>query len=265
MKAAMKKPKGTAPFNTRTIMQYERDCERVQHTVIEDNVTGVLTCTCIGSERVGMPPWCEHIENVIKDQLDARPMGANPTIAFRELPRGLVVPMIPSERFWVQVELGDEPDFKSVWLDSGLGVRSIKPGEDPWIPVNDGENEDVGPALGYLGPGEGRRMIRAMVFEWLRPQRKRVHCKSKVHKTQRWSKADRHDSALAPADWAALWCLVAQGYCKDCLTYTADYSQDAPVLSTVAAMFEMDPVMKKNVQNFLQKWDYKSTKLHLTI
>lgn len=251
----------TEAFAVRTIAQYERErASKVLHTVSEDNTHGALTCTCITDNRASRAPdWCEHIENVIMDQLDARPMGANPTIAFRELPDSLVIPMVPSERFWVQVVLGTEPDFKSVYLDSGLKAGLAKPGEDPWVPLRIKTTPDKESFLGYIGPGEGRRVIRTMVFEWLRPQRKRVFCKSKLHKTQRWSKSDPHTSPLAPADWAALWSLVAQGACKDCLTFQMDFSQDAPQLSIFHVpgsdiAINMDALMAKKVNEFMNKY-----------
>jgi hypothetical protein len=211
-----------------------------EHVVWEDEETGRLFCEC-GSKKVRSPKtytdWCEHIEAVVRSGADAAPE------AFAALPERLAVPMAPTASFWIIVGLGPVDDgMRPAFVDGGYayenrvklskGISSITRPEVPEHRLH----------LCYLAPGEGRMVLRQMLFEWLRSfYRTAPPCNSKLHKTNpRWGRRDGRDTPIRPEDWPDLWCLIAEGKCRSCLTYSTNVEQDAPVLSALHA-FDLIP------------------------
>ena len=193
---------------------------------VSENFIGALTCSCAESHK--MWPFCEHIEKAIKMGHDGYPPGGgNALESLREMPDSVVVPIMPSEQWWVSVLLGPEEEgSRSVKIESGTAYRVESPGVANAMALLIEQ-----PMLGYLGAGEGRLVIRSMVIEWLRSHyRAAPACKARIHKSIRWSKRDKHETPLSPRDYASLWCLVVEGKCRECLTFTNDLHSDAPVL-----------------------------------
>lgn len=202
--------------------------EKTKVEVHDDDDSGCLVCSCAG---FAPGRWCRHIQRVVADEADA---------ASLRMLCNAVVPIIPSEDFWIHVTLGDATEgFRSVKVMSGRagGSHPIA------CPVDD--------LVGYLAEGEGRITLREMLFEWLRGQYRTVPpCKSKLHKKVQWSKADRRENRdFNTFDWISLWTLLSAAKCYDCLTFsTDDLEQDAPVLSSW-----IPPLMPNSLRSSLPK------------
>lgn len=125
---------------------------------------GVLQCSVRQHEGVGIRHWCDHIRSCIEGEDDA-------TWCFD--PGALIVPMFPTSDMYAEVRIDDK-------VTAG-GRRLL-------IPVQDGGNyspdQDF---VGFISPGEGRKVIRSMLLNWAEAKVRRpgdpdgAECRSSMH------------------------------------------------------------------------------------
>jgi hypothetical protein len=166
--------------------------------VIEFLNNGHLNCHACGQY------WCEHINKSIVENEDSKVLFFKPDNAAL----GSVdveVPMMPTSNQWAHVTLEPAQDFP------GLAFEVILPETD--ARNSDGELH----MLGYLHPGEGRYVIRSMIYDWFRGEvpLETLKCSSRSHKfmqQMRWEQdmADEHKQV------AQLWSVWTTGSCLAC-------------------------------------------------
>lgn len=154
--------------------------------------------------------WCKHIQAVVTRNEDS------PSIFWNaELPsRRIAVPMMPTTNQWAEVTLEPAVELRSLSYEVILPETDARTG-DPELHF-----------LGYIHPGEGRMILRSMIYDWFRGHVdvENLECKSRGHKlTQqnRWitDLADPQRSA------AQLWSVWTTGTCLGC-SFTTDGIDD---------------------------------------
>lgn len=114
--------------------------------------TGTLACSrCT-------PNWCEHIQRVVTDGLDATSVWdhviSNPTLP------NVTVPILPSKNLWLTVQLLRPENPVGSITSAKVKISHPKP-----IPRRP-ESEEV---LGFIAEGEGRNVLRQMLLDWFEP------------------------------------------------------------------------------------------------
>lgn len=169
--------------------------------------------------------WCEHIEQAMRAADDAK-AGVD---AFWP---SLLVPIIPTGGFYAVVNLSSDEGFRAVsLLSASCYEQKVITSRHGYMtqPVYVAMPET--PVIGYLGPGEGRMVIRSMISTWLRGKYKNAPaCRSKIHRNYRWGKKDTHDEQLQVGEYPSLWTLLAKSICVPCLYVTTDTASDVPEL-----------------------------------
>lgn len=164
--------------------------------------------------------WCEHVQGVIIQSLDAESLWEE----FTDNPAGIEieVPMVPSSNLWARVTLQDAEQkyaCRQVIWDSSVV---------PWLTgtlTGPSSRVDQPNFIGYLLPGEGRMVIRNMMFDWFKGLGEiGVTCSSSSHgykEEREWIKAINN----SVRKWGELWSVYTTGFCLDC-NPTGGWSDD---------------------------------------
>lgn len=203
------------------IIDHTRDA-----SVLDGLVSGEMLCTCDpkmytgyhlkkdpGDEIVGM--WCEHIERVITEGNDAALYGEEYAVG-NFASRSVVVPLRPTQAFWVRVQVGeiyDDQPFCSLSIPA-RGQATM---------------------LGYITDGDGRLVMRQMVIAYLRGKYLSAPpCRHPHHQGRLWSTYDKRDQHAMPTDGLAqIHSLLLRNKCLNCFLHSSpmsdsDMAADAP-------------------------------------
>ena len=158
--------------------------------------SGFLSCSKHHNDN-----FCEHIEEVIKDHLDIGMLGAPDT----ELNGTKIsVPLVPRHKQWADVWVGEFHE----------GTESYR----LWLREPSKPKGDI--FLGFLQHGEGRAVIRGMIYDWFRgtvsiPM---LQCNSTSHKFKQeveWKKHTGLESSAAD-QFAEYWSVWKTKMCLTC-------------------------------------------------
>lgn len=186
--------------------------------------------------------WCKHVEQTIRDERDAVPTGSAKS-ALAALPDSVSVPVFPTEGIYFEVDLSKDEDFREVvsrvvTLPTNSTVETLRA-----MPLKKAVS------MGFIGPGEARLAIRRMIIEWLRSQyRNAPSCKAPIHKTIRWSMADKRTAPIAASEWPQLVSLISTGMCFECSGAKLNFEDDAPVLSTVHSLESFSKAIQETAE-----------------
>lgn len=146
-------------------------------------------CTPPGSE-----PWCEHLAKVVTDNKDGEE-GMVYDLS------NVLIPMFPTHGLFTLASL--DPNEKA-------GGRKIF--------VNQ-PNEPQPQFIGFLMPGEGRKVIRAMLIDWAIPNYNpaTTQCNSRIHSAP----AERYlqrclEAQKGSLGYAQKWCIITEKLCLMC-------------------------------------------------
>jgi hypothetical protein len=171
----------------------------VDDALIEPLNNGHLKCSLDATY------WCKHIESAIKDSKDANAIWELEQYATTEwIP--LEIPIIPTSNQWAPVRL-------TLCKINSVPMISV---------VYPGPSADQSNFLGYISEGEGRMIIRSMVWDWFQGavDPTSIECKSPSHKfaqQMRWER-DMQDERSMVAQFWSVWSTSA------CLGCTFDSS-----------------------------------------
>lgn len=154
--------------------------------------------------------WCAHIEFGVRNGLDVEFIW-NYLDRFESnewLP--IEVPMVPNHNQWAAVHLS----IRKIGGMPVLNVNLLQPNGDDEV------------FLGFLANGEGRLVLRSMVYDWFRGvvDVDSLKCMSRSHKfveQMKWQD-DMKDEQRGPAQ---LWSVWQTGNCLSC-TYDASSGID---------------------------------------
>ena len=163
--------------------------------VFEDS--GVLKCTITAHQKQGVGQWCSHIKTAVQGGMDSD---------WIFTPGHLIVPMFPTYDLFSEVRIEE---------------TIIAGGRKLLVPVQTGGNFTADlDFVGFISPGEGRRVVRTMLIDWARNNyrapgdKEGLQCRSKMHgmEAERALKQDISTSYQA----AVMWSVVTDGLCLHC-------------------------------------------------
>lgn len=136
--------------------------------------------------------WCEHIASALEANVDAEELWiqlATGIIENKEV--HMDIPMIPTVNQWARIALVLDEAFKTPAYE----VVYIGPGEDKTNSV------------GHIHPGEGRMIIRSMIFDWFRSMVtvENLSCQSSSHKyaaQMQWEKDIKNPKRKPAQEWS---------------------------------------------------------------
>lgn len=153
---------------------------------ITEKPNGSVECFVHGSD-----PWCRDIEEYVQEVRDAPKIWADV-----EPGKKIHVPYIPTQELWVICEFGEEmPGGYKFYLQLQLQNAF----------------------LGFVSPGEGRRVMREMVHNWFVPRiNKTIECSSSSHGVaeHRLLKEHMRDTSMAIAEHWSIQ--LHEGMCLMC-------------------------------------------------
>lgn len=217
-----KKKENPVPVRTTKKTVPEGVTRRVQ---VDENVwvydnNGALFCTGNGHA----PPdlgftWCNHVEHVVKDNLDGEWCFDQDVF---------MVPMFPTLGMWAEVR-----------LDSA--ERTLV-GRKLLLPVQSGGNFVEGlDFIGFLSEGEGRGVVRTLLYEWALPKWKPPgskgpgkECASRRHGLVQQNDMIAGCAKSASYRGATMWSVVTEDLCLSCAAMLKDlddwgnYETDEP-------------------------------------
>lgn len=132
---------------------------------------------------------CEHVHRVLKKNLDAEPFWKKLESA-AELK--FLVPMVLSENLWAYVALRCDETLIDTYEVSLIQK----------------ENSSRESFVGYLHLGEGRYVLRSMVFNWFmgHVEYKKLQCESSLHKYEAEMNWQQHQkSSKKMAEYWSVW------------------------------------------------------------
>jgi len=149
----------------------------------------------------GPDNWCEDIQKVLVDRLDAEDVWNHGQSVDPWLPH-VSVPIMPTRQLWTVVRLHPVGDDY---------MRVIKT-----EPHRRGTGDP--PSMGFIGKGEGRLIIREMICDWFEPQLSlaKHSCRSIHHsprKTMLVEQTCRNDAA---ALFLNCWTMYHFDTCEFC-------------------------------------------------
>jgi hypothetical protein len=186
-------------------------------TVVAISDSGVLACdTCLGG-------WCDHIEFVVTENIDAGWIWFNNFNNLRQPQSGTnyIVPFVPTQGLWATISFGEK-------IRGGTELYLV-----PDRSIDSGQ--DIGFFLGFTNPGEGRAVWRGMIhshFEAWVADKSAVNeliCRQGVHRLKseiRWT----GDMKSQEGRLAQYWSLYIHDTCLGCLEQMTedDFDDFAP-------------------------------------
>lgn len=146
--------------------------------------------------------WCDHISDSVQRDLDVEPFWKQAELIVTTF---MEVPIIPTANLWDRVRLD------TIGKIQGFSVVQIGA---------HGEREDF---IGFIHPGEGRRILRTMLFDWFAGNvDENIECDSKAHSyaaQMRWEADGKNHIKSLAQRWSA-W------YTGSCLFCSSGGSND---------------------------------------
>lgn len=206
--------------------------------VVKELLDGTLVCSCTyDMDRADGPvlsKWCEHIEKVIRNGVDAiDPVLGEPDLEHFAMPGGAWVPIRPTKDFYVAVAYGG---IDEVTGDCEVFIEPPVPTKDSnGNPTPNGALTIPQRSIGYIYKGDGRMALRSMVIEWLRGRYKVApQCKGAQHHRAVFSRSDARlieNAAELTQHLEDIYYLTFTGRCKPCrANLPTDFEKDVPDL-----------------------------------
>lgn len=173
----------------------KRVCTSLDPRIYVFDQSGALTCSL--SQHTALPgtfAWCRDIEYTVREHLDG---------GWCFDPGSLIVPMFPSLGIFAEVRV-DEQVL--------AGSRQL------FMPTHTGGTFSEGlDFIGFISPGEGRVILRDMLWEWVQSKGS-AECASKMHspKAERAVQSYSSDRLKSAAN---KWQTVTEGLCMYCNEY----------------------------------------------
>lgn len=155
---------------------------------------------CSGHRNVD---FCPHIQHIITEHEDFSLIAAPDSEWSGQL---VVVPLVPKHGVWANVRIGDLHEATHAYkIELTVQTDPVKR-----------------EFLGFLQKGEGRAVIRSMIWAWFQsnilPTRSIYKCRSTAHKfrqEQRWNMHTQHGAPLEDT-FAEFWTVWQTGFCLYC-------------------------------------------------
>lgn len=151
--------------------------------------------------------WCNHIQNYIQKGEDAHDLWKTSAEIYG---LRIQVPYVPTLGQWALVEIGTE-HFGSYKLYLHLDFEGK-------VNINTGEPDTE--FLGFISPGDGRRVMREMVHAWFLPRlTEKNQCISASHNFKAQMQWDREVTNSDPSKkeyLAQVWSVHFKGMCLRC-------------------------------------------------
>lgn len=145
--------------------------------------------------------WCKHIENALRKNLDAAALWEELEEAPHETLE-IEIPLRPTANLWTRISLVN-------------AVMAYPCMEVIFSPVPSTTPHPESYFIGYIHPGEGRMVIRTMMFDWFRGNNSlKKTCTSGSHKYKEemiW--VERMETSLR---WVEQWSVYLTGFCMTC-------------------------------------------------
>lgn len=146
--------------------------------------------------------WCKHIQAALIANADGDDLWDNLLESYE-----MEIPMIPTAGQWVHVILEPALNFNSRVFEVVLGLPDSLGGTAPGDTV----------FIGHIHPGEGRMVIRSMIFDWFRGHvdLAGLECHSSSHKMQaeaQWQNDMKQPETAVTQQWS-VW---ASSQCRTC-------------------------------------------------
>lgn len=155
--------------------------------------------------------WCGHIEAFVKDHADAETMWG-------------IIDEARSERNYQHIELPVVPTA-NIWAELSLTFTDL-----PGNPMQVNLVRDGGQVyeIGFTHPGEGRLVLRSMVFDWFATHvyTENLKCEKVSHgfnQEMLWVKDMKAGGASRAAQFWSVW---LKGGCLGCVAGDANWSAD---------------------------------------
>lgn len=165
------------------------------------------------------PPWCEHVEDLVKNSLDTHFIWASGPKAWWEKRLSIIaIPIFPTSNMWQRVEM-ERVDIDS-WPENS------EPVEPKFAMLNLFFHEidpmKRGDFVGTISPGEGRKVIRALLFEKMLadPEVRTAECECSMHNTAAQHLYEKHcrDGLKMLEQWS-IWKSGVCNYCSIHFTF----------------------------------------------
>jgi hypothetical protein len=142
--------------------------------------------------------WCSDIEQVLRDNLDTESLWSDPYYTDKTVS----IPILPSHSLWNAVRL-DRVNNLRAYSVTQLGMK--------------GDRDDF---VGFIHPGEGRRVVRNMLFEWFNQVKVNLTCPSEHHRFAQ-QRAFENNLREPKTRMAEQWCLWGYRMCLSCVAASA--------------------------------------------
>jgi hypothetical protein len=162
----------------------------------------------------GLPNWCDHLQTLVKDTLDAEHWPEFLVYAEKDL-IPLRVPMLPSLALFSTVNLHPVE----------VGKQKIRNAAEILLEVPSKKKNVEWDLIGFFNPGDSLASIRDTIFDWFRGNillrrqatgAKLGACTSSAHKVsaqRNWSQAMKAGDNRALAEYFCVW---MTGKCTHC-------------------------------------------------
>lgn len=146
--------------------------------------------------------WCKHLQACVLDNSDSELIWEDPKSDVI-----LEVPMIPTHNQWARMSLITTdlptPTYEVNYVDADTGALH---------------------ELGFLHPGEGRGVLRSMMFDWFTGfvDPREIACRASSHKFVQQMQWEEDMKKGGSRQMAQLWCAWQSRSCLNCTWSTPD-------------------------------------------
>lgn len=158
--------------------------------------------------------WCDHIHDVVRNNKDADALMSRFTLNEIDA-HHIDVAIVPSEDLWAQVILVRSPE-----LPRALEVQFSITNPETRNKLFGKDGKIAAVFLGLINPGEGRMVIRSMIYDWFAGQAPQLHlkCTSTFHSVAAevmWQQDHKKNSAPVRT-FMQEWSVFMSGRCLGC-------------------------------------------------